>query len=533
MIPTDETWLIRDFMETYVKEDRPNSDQLEESEEYDTSGDDWEYGEYKKFLHDTEVYAQWLTERRKRPLSNGKILPSPEETAWMGREVCDLVEWFDRGEDDPFMELTKFYNPLISAVSFLEGHWLVEYCRYWAGCEMAKRWLQTLGRPIFPDRGILCNLVYHSRRDLDDVLEEILSVAKEGNGRAQNCIGELCEKGYRSPCHEVPGASCEANGRRCRNWTRHTKFIITANLEVAREWYRESAESGCVYGQCNYARLSYIQINGKRHFDEAWRWYRILADKGDGDARYMMSSVYLHGEGGVKKDVQLFTKWLKLAADVGEPRAVAVFKAAGNDVSPERLAVEMFVIQNLRYPAPKRVIFPHSIAEVRLSIDTSSFGQKSEKDSAHGKDWLLSNQPQGAVVPPASGRAVHQVPNLRSANPSFAAMLIKYVRDRFGNDAPSVYRAAHVSRKTYSAIIGNELRPVSKQTACAFALALHLPIDEATEFLKAAGFALSAFLLEDMIVMACIVSEIYDIDRVNGILSGHGAKIFPCDEVDE
>ena len=139
-------------------------------------------------------------------------------------------------------------------------------------------------------------------------------------------------------------------------------------------------------------------------------------------------------------------------------------------------------------------------------------------------DWLLEGRPQGTVVPPPSGRKQVRTPNLRSANPSFSALLIGHVRDRFGGDAPAVYRAAHVSRKTYSAIISNELRAVSKDTAIAFALALHLPRDEAEALLRSAGYAFSDFILEDMIALACIVAGIYEIEKVNEILSAHGAK---------
>ena len=116
---------------------------------------------------------------------------------------------------------------------------------------------------------------------------------------------------------------------------------------------------------------------------------------------------------------------------------------------------------------------------------------------------------------------------MTSANPSFAARLIIFVRDRFGGDAPAVYNAAHVSRKTYSAIVSNELRPVSKQTAIALTLALRLSDREQQAFLAAAGFALSEFMLEDMIVRRCIIAGIYDIDRVNEILALHGGKTFP------
>ena len=138
--------------------------------------------------------------------------------------------------------------------------------------------------------------------------------------------------------------------------------------------------------------------------------------------------------------------------------------------------------------------------------------------------WLAAGRPEGTVIPPPSGRDNVRTPNMTSANPSFAAMLAIFVRDRFGGDAPGVYRAAHVSRKTYSAIVSNELRTVSKNTAISFALALNLSRDEAGKLLAAAGFALSGFLLEDIIVDACIKAGIFDIDRVNSILAAHSAS---------
>ena len=146
---------------------------------------------------------------------------------------------------------------------------------------------------------------------------------------------------------------------------------------------------------------------------------------------------------------------------------------------------------------------------------------------AVGDDWLRANTPEGVVVPPPSGRNTVRTPNLKSANPSFAALLIGYIRDNFGGAAPTVYRAAHVSRKTYSAIISNELRAVSKNTAIAFALALKLSPDDADALLRSAGHALSEFLLEDMIVRACLSTGIYEIEKVNEILVAHGSKPLP------
>ena len=133
-------------------------------------------------------------------------------------------------------------------------------------------------------------------------------------------------------------------------------------------------------------------------------------------------------------------------------------------------------------------------------------------------------------LPPAQSRATRKLPDLRRENPSFAAMLVRYVNERFGGDAPKVYNAAHVSRKTYSAIVGNELRPVSKAIAVQFALALRLTSTEADTFLKAAGYAFSAAILEDIIVCACIEEKVYDIADVNSLLVEYNAKPFASQE---
>ena len=133
---------------------------------------------------------------------------------------------------------------------------------------------------------------------------------------------------------------------------------------------------------------------------------------------------------------------------------------------------------------------------------------------------------QNRELPPPASRNVRKLPDLKRENPSFAAMLVKYVNERFGGDAPKVYAAAKISRKTYSAIIGNELRPVSKQTAIQLALALKLSRTEADAFLKAAGFAFSPAILEDIIVCACISANVFDIDEINSLLASYGTTPF-------
>ena len=152
------------------------------------------------------------------------------------------------------------------------------------------------------------------------------------------------------------------------------------------------------------------------------------------------------------------------------------------------------------------------------------------RSTSHPKPQVVCMGLRNRELPPAASREVKKIPDLKRENPSFAAMLVKYVNERFGGDAPKVYNAAHVSRKTYSAIAGNELRPVSKAIAVQFALALQLTRAEADEFLKSAGYAFSPAILEDIIVCACIEGKVYDIADINSLLSEYGAKLFATRE---
>ena len=142
----------------------------------------------------------------------------------------------------------------------------------------------------------------------------------------------------------------------------------------------------------------------------------------------------------------------------------------------------------------------------------------------------IRKQLDKAHLPPPLSRDARKIPDLKSENPSFAAMLVKYVNERFGGDAPKVYAAAKISRKTYSSIVSNELRPVSKQTAIQLALALRLSRTEADAFLKVAGFAFSPAILEDIIVCACISANVFDIGDVNELLAEYGCVPFAVKE---
>lgn len=115
----------------------------------------------------------------------------------------------------------------------------------------------------------------------------------------------------------------------------------------------------------------------------------------------------------------------------------------------------------------------------------------------------------------------------KSRNGTFADLLVRYVRDRHDGDAPSVYTAAWIDRRTWSAIVSNPMRSVAKRTAVQFALALRLTRHEADGLLQAAGYALSPAIPEDAVFAFCLGSGISDLFKVNEILYENGLRTIP------
>ena len=117
----------------------------------------------------------------------------------------------------------------------------------------------------------------------------------------------------------------------------------------------------------------------------------------------------------------------------------------------------------------------------------------------------------------------NQKPRQFSRSGTFADLLMRHVRAR-GGDAPAVYTAARIDRRTYSSIISHPFRQVSKRTAVQFALALRLDRKAADELLLSAGFALSPAIPEDVVFAEAIADGIKDIRLVSERLYAEGLK---------
>lgn len=105
---------------------------------------------------------------------------------------------------------------------------------------------------------------------------------------------------------------------------------------------------------------------------------------------------------------------------------------------------------------------------------------------------------------------------------SFEKYLQKLINKK-GLKKSQVYAAANISKQYFSKLLKGQVKP-SKEKVLALAIGLTLNLDEAVDFLRIAGYALSPISQTDTIVECFIRNKDYNVLKIDIVLFDYGLE---------
>ncbi len=270
------------------------------------------------------------------------------------------------------------------------------------------------------------------------------------------------------------------------------------------------------------------------------------------DARYIIHASGPWWEGGVKGEVELlkqcYDKSLKLALKKRCRSIAFPLLATGTYGFPKRLGIEIAVSSFTRFLEEHEmeiflVVFGESSVsisgelgeEVRCFVD-DDYVEVALKEE-YARDMLPMDEPGdyvGASVvqccnvvadaAPMQGMAAMSLDDALKDmyTDSFEKHLQQYINKK-GLKNSEVYAAANISKQYFSKLLKGQVKP-SKEKVLALAVGLRLNLDEAVDFLRLAGYALSPVSQTDVIVEYFIRHEDYNVMKIDIVLFDYGLE---------
>lgn len=115
---------------------------------------------------------------------------------------------------------------------------------------------------------------------------------------------------------------------------------------------------------------------------------------------------------------------------------------------------------------------------------------------------------------PYASKAMSLEDMLKQADAGFTETLLKLI-DQTGKKDSEIYKKANISKQHFSKIRNNPNYKPTKATAMALAIALELNIEETSDLIGRAGFALTNSSKQDLIVKYFIENRNYNIVEIN------------------
>ena len=112
-----------------------------------------------------------------------------------------------------------------------------------------------------------------------------------------------------------------------------------------------------------------------------------------------------------------------------------------------------------------------------------------------------------------------------SIDRSFVDRMLEHIDRRQMKDS-AVYKAAQVDRRLFSKIVSDRAYRPAKDTCIAFALALQLSLDDASDLLSRAGYTLSHSSKRDVVIEYFIREQVYNLNDINDVLYRLGQKVL-------